>query len=123
MIRIKQNKDTSIHGTYRSGEVHLKLLLENNPELARTLQQKLETFVEGDEGTLVFSFNSRIPQGILKLERDRDSYQVSFTKKMEITKEHMDEIVSMLSQMSSACDKPTEDQPRVASSTNLLNES
>ena len=123
MIRIKHNKDNTIHGTYRSPDITLKLLLENKSVCGNALKHKIDTFLEGDDGTLVFSFDGRVPNVMLKLERETNSYQVSFTRKMEIKKENMDDIVSLLQKMASACDSGICEDTSVSSSINLLAES
>jgi hypothetical protein len=120
MHQIKHNKNNTIHGTYRSPNVTLKVLLENRPALAASLKHKIETFLEGSEGTLVFSFDDRVPNVLLKLERDADSYRVSLTKKMEVKKENMDGLVSMLSDMALACDSRPDDDPVPTSSNDLM---
>ena len=98
----------------------LKVLLENRPALAASLKHKIETFLEGSEGTLVFSFDDRVPNVLLKLERDTDSYRVSLTKKMEVKKENMDGLVSMLSDMALACDSRPDEDPVPTSSNDLM---
>ena len=120
MHQIRHNKNNTIHGTYRSPNVTLKLLLENRPALAASLKHKIETFLEGSEGTLVFSFDGLVPNVLLKLERDADSYRVSLTKKMEVKKENMDGLVSMLSDMALACDSRPDEDPVPTSSNDLM---
>ena len=120
MIRVKHNKNNTIHGTYSSPNVTLKLLLENKPALANSLKHKIETFLEGSEGTLVFSFDGHVPNVLLRLDREADSYRVSLTKKIEVKKENMDGIVSMLTDMALACDSGPDEDPTGSSTNNLM---
>jgi hypothetical protein len=119
MIQVKQNKNNTIHGTYRSPELTLKLLIENKPAIGNSLKHKIDAFLEGDNGVLVCPLNAKIPHAILKLDREKDSYQVTLIKKMEIQKENMSDIVSLLEKMASACDEVPSEDP-IGSFTNLL---
>ena len=120
MIRTHVNKDTSIHGTYKSKEVTLKLLMANNTSLGERLKQMVDVFREGEEGTLVFSFDNHEPQTFLRLDKDGDECQVSLTKKMTISKEHLTNIESMLEHMANECTLGGDVQPHATSSTDLL---
>lgn len=122
MIRVHANKDTSIHGTYKSKEVTLKLLMENKTSLGEQLNQKVDIFHEGEEGTFVCSFNNCIYQTVLRLDKDGgDTCEISLTKKMTISKDHLPHIESMLKQMGDACTIETQTHPAATSSTDLLN--
>jgi K+/H+ antiporter YhaU regulatory subunit KhtT len=121
MIRVHVNKDTSVHGTYKSKDITLKLLMQNKTSLGALLNERIDAFQEGDEGSFVFSFDHREPCTTLRLDKDATGEcVVSLTKKMSVTKEHMSQIESMIHQMADACTLEHCAPPSPASSTQLL---
>ena len=73
-------------------------------KLGAMLNERIDAFQEGDEGSFVFSVDTHNPRIVLRLEKDASGEcVVSLTKKMDITKEHMLQIESMLHQMADAC--------------------
>ena len=122
MIHVHVNKDTSIHGTYKSKDVTLKLLMSNKKSLGTLMGEKLDTFHEGDDGVFVFSFDTgKSPNITLRLDKDPSGEcQVTLTKKMNISKEHLLEIESMLHQMANSCTVENQVPPNTPSSSHLL---
>jgi hypothetical protein len=122
MIRVHVNSDTSIHGTYKSKDVTLKLLMSNKKSLGTLLSGKLDAFHEGDDGVFVFSFDTgKSPDITLRLDKDTSGEcQVTLTKKMNISKEHLLEIESMLHQMANSCTIEESAPTGTLSSANLL---
>lgn len=115
MIRVKENSDKTIHGTYKSKEMTLKLLLENKKSLAESLKHKIEIFQETDDAILNQSFNNYS----IRLEKDSGDYTISLTKKLNIKKENMDSIEKMLLDMAELV-KDNTTPIDSSSSTNLL---
>jgi hypothetical protein len=122
MIRVHVNKDTSVHGTYKSKDVTLKLLMANKKSLGTLLCDKIDTFHEGDDGVFVFSFdNGDSPHTTLRLDKDiNGECQVSLTKKINISKEHLLQIESMLYQMANSCTLDQNVAHATPSTANLL---
>jgi 23S rRNA-/tRNA-specific pseudouridylate synthase len=121
MIRIHINSDASVHGTYKSKDVTLKLLMENKTSLGALLNERIDAFQEGDEGAFVFSFDHRQPHTVLRLDKDASGEcVVSLTKKMRIPKENMRQIESMLHQMADACTVEHYPPSSTPSSTQLI---
>jgi replicative superfamily II helicase len=115
MIRVKENSDKSIHGTYKSKEMTLKLLLENKKSLAESLKHKIEIFQETDDAVLNQSFTNYS----IRLEKDSGDYTISLTKKLNIKKENMDSIEKMILDMAELV-KDNTTLVDSSSSTNLL---
>lgn len=122
MIRVKKNKDKSIHGTYKSKDMTLKLLLENKKTLAETLKHKIEIFRETDDAILTQSFNY-IRDYNIRLEKDCNNYTVSLTKTLKIDREHMDNIEKMLLEMIQTIDDNSVAMESNSSTNLLLNSS
>ena len=95
MIRIKENSDKTIHGTYKSKEMTLKLLLENKKSLAESLKHKIEIFQETDDAILNQSFGKYS----IRLEKDSGNYSITLTKTLNVKKEHMDSVEKMILDM------------------------
>ena len=115
MIRVKENSDKTIHGTYKSKEMTLKLLLENKKSLAESLKHKIEIFQETDDAVLNQSFTNYS----IRLEKDSGDYTISLTKKLNIKKENMDSIEKMILDMAELV-KDNITLVDSSSSTNLL---
>ena len=115
MIRIKENSDRTIHGTYKSKEVTLKLLLENKKSLAESLKHKIEIFQETDDAILNQSFGKYS----IRLEKDSGNYSITLTKKLVVKKEHMDSVEKMILDMAELV-KDNTTLVDSSSSTNLL---
>jgi len=118
MIHVQENSNKTIHGTYKSKEMTLKVLLPNKRLVADSLKRKVEIFQETDDAVLTTVFNNK-DECTLKLEKDSGTYAISFTKKIIIKKENMDMIEKMLLDMSNAVSDTTE-LLNSSSSTNLL---
>lgn len=120
MIKVHENKDKSIHGTYKCKDMTLKLHIENKKSIGEELKNKVEIFREGDEGTLVFSSNYKSPHTI-KLEKENDFCKITLTKYLIIKKEHMTQIEELLLAMSELSNiDDVLNLPNSSSSTNLL---
>lgn len=115
MIRIKENSDKTIHGTYKSKGVTLKLLLENKKSLAESLKHKIEIFQETDDAILNQSFGKYS----IRLEKDSGDYSISLTKTLNVKKEHMDSVEKMILDMAELV-KDNTTPVDTSSSTNLL---
>ena len=115
MIRVKENSDKTIHGTYKSKEMTLKLLLENKKLLAECLKHKIEIFQETDDAVLNQSFTNYS----IRLEKDSGDYSISLTKKLNIKKENMDSVEKMILDMAELV-KDNTTLVDSSSSTNLL---
>ena len=115
MIRIKENSDRTIHGTYKSKEVTLKLLLENKKSLAESLKHKIEIFQETDDAILNQSFGKYS----IRLEKDSGNYSITLTKTLNVKKEHMDSVEKMILDMAELV-KDNTTLVDSSSSTNLL---
>jgi len=115
MIRVKENSDKTIHGTYKSKEMTLKLLLENKKSLAESLKHKIEIFQETDDAILNQSFTNYS----IRLEKDSGDYTISLTKKLNIKKENMDSVEKMILDMAELV-KDNTTLVDSSSSTNLL---
>ena len=115
MIRIKENSDKTIHGTYKSKEVTLKLLLENKKSLAESLKHKIEIFQETDDAILNQSFGKYS----IRLEKDSGNYSITLTKTLNVKKEHMDSVEKMILDMAELV-KDNTTLVDSSSSTNLL---
>jgi len=115
MIRVKENSDKTIHGTYKSKEMTLKLLLENKKSLAESLKHKIEIFQETDDAVLNQSFTNYS----IRLEKDSGDYTISLTKKLNIKKENMDSVEKMILDMAELI-KDNTTLVDSSSSTNLL---
>jgi len=115
MIRVKENSDKTIHGTYKSKEMTLKLLLENKKSLAESLKHKIEIFQETDDAVLNQSFTNYS----IRLEKDSGDYSISLTKKLNIKKENMDSVEKMILDMAELV-KDNTTLVDSSSSTNLL---
>jgi hypothetical protein len=115
MIRVKENSDKTIHGTYKSKEMTLKLLLENKKSLAESLKHKIEIFQETDDAVLNQSFTNYS----IRLEKDSGDYTISLTKKLNIKKENMDSVEKMILDMAELV-KDNTTLVDSSSSTNLL---
>jgi DNA-binding ferritin-like protein len=115
MIRVKENSDKTIHGTYKSKEMTLKLLLENKKSLAESLKHKVEIFQETDDAVLNQSFTNYS----IRLEKDSGNYTISLTKKLNIKKENMDSVEKMILDMAELV-KDNTTLLDSSSSTNLL---
>ena len=115
MIRVKENSDKSIHGTYKSKEMTLKLLLENKKSLAESLKHKIEIFQETGDAVLNQSFTNYS----IRLEKDSGDYTISLTKKLNIKKENMDSVEKMILDMAELV-KDNTTLVDSSSSTNLL---
>ena len=123
MLKVHKNKDKSIHGTYKSKDITLKLLLENRKVLGEQLKKKVELFQAEDDNILQFSFDCKTPHH-LKLEKSDDEYKISLTKYLVVKKDSMTEVEKLLLTMAEQC---TEDDNVVltnaTSSSNLLHTS
>lgn len=115
MIRIKENSDKTIHGTYKSKEMTLKLLLENKKSLAESLKHKIEIFQETDDAILNQSFGKYS----IRLEKDSGNYSITLTKTLNVKKEHMDSVEKMILDMAELV-KDNTTLVDSSSSTNLL---
>ena len=115
MIRIKENSDKTIHGTYKSKEITLKLLLENKKSLAESLKHKIEIFQETDDAILNQSFGKYS----IRLEKDSGNYSITLTKTLNVKKEHMDSVEKMILDMAELV-KDNTTFVDSSSSTNLL---
>jgi len=120
MLKVHKNKDKSIHGTYKSNDITLKLLLENRKVLGEQLKNKVELFQAEDDNTLQFSFDGKRSHH-LKLEKSNDEYKISLTKHLVVKKDSMIQVEKLLLEMAEQC---TEDDNVVmtnsTSSSNLL---
>ena len=122
MIHVQVNTDTSVHGTYKSKEVTLKLLMSNKKSLGTLLSEKIETFQEGDDGVFIFSFDTgKSPHTTLRLDKDPDGEcHITLTKKMSVSKDHLLQIETMLQEMASLCTIEQSVPTGTLSSANLL---
>jgi hypothetical protein len=115
MIRVKENSDKTIHGTYKSKGMTLKLLLENKKSLAESLKHKIEIFQETDDAILNQSFTNYS----IRLEKDSGDYTISLTKTLNVKKEDMDSVEKMILDMAELI-KDNTTLVDSSSSTNLL---
>lgn len=115
MIRVKENSDKTIHGTYKSKEMTFKLLLENKKSLAESLKHKIEIFQETDDAILNQSFSKYS----IRLEKDSGNYTISLTKTLNVKKEDMDSVEKMILDMAELV-KDNTTLVDSSSSTNLL---
>ena len=115
MIRVKENSDKTIHGTYKSKGMTFKLLLENKKSLAESLKHKIEIFQETDDAILNQSFTNYS----IRLEKDSGNYTISLTKTLNVKKEDMDSVEKMILDMAELV-KDNTTLVDSSSSTNLL---
>jgi hypothetical protein len=115
MIRVKENSDKTIHGTYKSKGMTFKLLLENKKSLAESLKHKIEIFQETDDAILNQSFSKYS----IRLEKDSGNYTISLTKTLNVKKEDMDSVEKMILDMAELV-KDNTTLVDSSSSTNLL---
>lgn len=115
MIRIKENSDKTIHGTYKSKGMTFKLLLENKKSLAESLKHKIEIFQETDDAIL----NQSFAKYSIRLEKDSGNYSITLTKKLDVKKEDMDSVEKMILDMAELVKDNTMPVDS-SSSTNLL---
>jgi hypothetical protein len=119
MIRVRENKNNTIHGTYKSKDVTLKVLIKNDVAHAENIQTRLETFRETDVGVV----NLSLEGCVLKLDKDVDTCTVSLTKTLSVSKEHMIQLEGLLLQMCSTATENPVKMVTASSSTDLLHKS
>jgi hypothetical protein len=122
MLKVHTNKSGTVHGSYKCPELSLSLLTDGKQTTGDILKSKVEAFREGEDGVLVFSSDCKRSYTV-RLDRDKDSYKVSFTKTLNIKKENMDQIESLMLAIADACtanDTTEIGLISASSSTNLL---
>jgi hypothetical protein len=122
MITIKKNKDKTLHGTYKTKEMTLKLLLDNKKTTAENLKHKIEIFRETDDAVLTHPFKCKGDYN-LRIEKDSGTYTISLTHTVNIKKENMDNIEKMLLEMIELVDDNTIPLLESSSHSNLLSNS
>ncbi len=115
---IHKNKNGTIHGTYKTKQVTLKVLMKNDVTQAENIKSRIETFRETDTGVLTLPLEGCV----LKFEKDAGTCEISMIKKLTVPIGHLNGIEDMLTEMCAAADKTAVHMPAVSSATNLLTE-
>jgi hypothetical protein len=103
MIRVHVNKNDTVHATYKSKDVTLKVLMKNDVTHAGMLKTRVEGFRESECATISLP----LERCVLKLDKDMDVCTVSLTKTVTIPKDDMMSIEQMLLQLCDATTRAT----------------
>jgi hypothetical protein len=121
MLRVHENKTSSVHGRYVTNHMALNLVVDNTQAVGDMLRHKVEVFRESEEGTLVVSSDCKRPHSI-RLDKEDGVYRVTFTNTVVIGKDDLAGIESLLLSVADKCSGTTAPAfAHASSSTNLLN--
>lgn len=113
---IRKKKNDTVHGTYKTKQVTLKVLMKNDMTHAENIKSRIEAFRETDTGAITLPLEGCL----LKFDKDAGTCDISMTKKVTVPIGHLSGIEDMILQMCATTDKNPAHMTGVTSGTNLL---